>query len=131
MEGPTGAAAEAEALTGVLLDEMYPPALAQRLRALGHDVVAVLDIEVGLASTSDDVLTWAARNNRCAVTENVSDFARLAGQGAAHCGLIFVSSRRFPRTAAGLRRLGDRLDALLSSKLLPAEGGTIWLTPDP
>jgi hypothetical protein len=74
--GPTGAST-AEALTGVLLDEMYPPALAKRLRDKGYDVLAVLDVEVGLASRSDDdVLAWAARNNRCVVTENIRDFAR-------------------------------------------------------
>jgi len=39
-------------VTGVLLDEMYPPALAQKLRADGHDVLTVLDLEVGLASRS-------------------------------------------------------------------------------
>jgi hypothetical protein len=125
---PADASAEAEVLTGVILDEMYPPALAQRLCANGHDVVAVLDVEVGLASKSDeDVSAWAARNSRCVVTENVSDFARLAGQGFAHCGLIFVSSRRFPRTATGLHRLGDALDALLSSKRLPGRDGIVWL----
>ena len=128
MGGSAEASAEAEALTGIVLDEMYPPTLAQRLRAGGHNVVAVLKVEVGLASKSDeDVLTWASRNNRCVVTENVSDFARLAGQGLAHSGLIFVSSRRFPRTAAGLHRLGDRLDALLSAKQLPGDDGIVWL----
>jgi hypothetical protein len=125
---PAEASAEAEALTGVILDEMYPPALAQRLRADGHDVVAVLDIEVGLASKSDeDVLTWAARNSRCVVTENVSDFARLAQRGFAHCGLVFVSSQRFPRTGSGLRRIGDALGALISAKQLPGRGGITWL----
>lgn len=112
----------------MILDEMYPPALADRLRATGHDVVAVLDAEVGLASRSDeDVLAWAVRNHRCVVTENVGDFARLTGQGAAHSGLILVSARRFPRTAAGLHRLGDRLDDLLSSKQLPDKDEVIWL----
>ncbi|HET8683929.1 MAG TPA: DUF5615 family PIN-like protein [Micromonosporaceae bacterium] len=47
-------------MTGILLDEMYPPWLAQRLRDNGHDVLAVLDVEVGLASRSDDELAWAA-----------------------------------------------------------------------
>ena len=128
MGSPADDSAEAEALTGVILDEMYPPALAQRLRIAGHDVVAVLDVEVGLASKSDeDVLTWANRNGRCVVTENVSDFARLAQQGFAHCGLVFVSGQRFPRTASGLHRLGNVLDSLLSSKQLPGRDGIIWL----
>lgn len=130
MGGPTGASTAAETLTGVLLDEMYPPALAQRLRDKGHDVVAALDVEVGLASRSDDdVLAWAARNNRCVVTENISDFARLAAQGATHAGLILVSSQRFPRTAHGLVRLGDALEALLAANQLPGPDGVIWLTP--
>ncbi|MEU1836616.1 DUF5615 family PIN-like protein [Micromonospora chersina] len=48
-------------MTGLLLDEMYPPALASRLRDRGHDVLAALDLEVGLSSRSDeDVLAWAA-----------------------------------------------------------------------
>lgn len=128
MGSPAEAFAQAEALTGVLLDEMYPPALAQRLRTGGHDVVAALDVEVGLASKSDeDVLNWAARNNRCVVTENVSDFARLAQQGSAHCGLVFVSSRRFPRTATGLHRLESALAGMVSAKRLPGREGITWL----
>ncbi|MEV6342431.1 DUF5615 family PIN-like protein [Actinoplanes sp. NPDC051851] len=62
---------------------------------------------MGLAAkTDDDVLAWAGRNNRCVVTENVCDFARLAQQGFGHAGILFVSSRRFPRTGSGLNRLG-------------------------
>jgi predicted nuclease of predicted toxin-antitoxin system len=89
---PAEASAEAEALTSVLLDEMYPPVLAQQLRASGHDVVAVLEVEVGLAAkTDEDVLAWAARHGRCVVTENISDFMRLAQQRFGHAGLILVS----------------------------------------
>jgi predicted nuclease of predicted toxin-antitoxin system len=124
--GPAEPPTTAETLTGVLLDEMYPPSLAQRLRDHGHDVVAVLDVEVGLASRSDDdVLAWAARNDRCVVTENVSDFARLATLGVEHAGIVFVSAKRFPRTANGLVRLGDALDAVLASKGLPPREGVI------
>jgi len=129
--GPAEPSAATENLTGLLLDEMYPPALAQRLRDRGHDVLAVLDVEVGLASRSDeDVLAWAARNNRCLVTENVSDFARLASQGVAHCGLNFVLAPRYPRTASGLVRLGDSLDVLLASKQLPGRDSVTWLASD-
>jgi hypothetical protein len=124
---PAEASAEAEALSGILLDEMYPPALARQLRSHGHDVVAVLDVEVGLAAkTDEDVLAWAARNGRCVVTENVSDFARLAQQGFSHAGLIFVSSRRFPRTASGLHRLAKALDEFLAGDL-PGRDDVAWL----
>ena len=129
MGSPAEASAQADALTGLLLDEMYPPVLAQRLRQAGHDVVAVLDIEVGLASKSDeDVLAWAGRNARCVVTENVSDFARLAAQGSPHHGIVFVSGRRFPRTAAGINRIEKALDVMLSSNQLPARDNVVWLS---
>jgi hypothetical protein len=109
---------------------MYPPALAQRLRDAGHDVLAVLDVQVGLGSRSDDdVLAWAARNDRCVVTENVSDFARLAALGVAHAGIVLVSPQRFPRTASGLHRIGAALEAVLNAKGLPPPGGVIWLSP--
>jgi hypothetical protein len=131
VDSPADDSAEAAVLRGIILDEMYPPALARKLRTDGHDVVAVLDVEVGLAAKSDeDVLTWAARNNRCVVTENVSDFARLAQLGVPHCGLIFVSGRRFPRTAAGLHRLGDALGKALSEDRLPGAEGIVWLQED-
>jgi Domain of unknown function (DUF5615) len=52
-------------MTALLLDEMYPPALARQLRDRGHDVLAALDLEVGLSSRSDeDVLAWATRHQR-------------------------------------------------------------------
>jgi predicted nuclease of predicted toxin-antitoxin system len=69
--GPAEPASPDE-ITRALLDEMYPSSLAQRLRAAGHDVLAVVDVQVGLGSRfDDDVLAWAARNDRCLVTENV------------------------------------------------------------
>jgi predicted nuclease of predicted toxin-antitoxin system len=127
-----GGAAEpsaAKVLNSILLDEMYPPMLAQLLRDRGHDAVAVLEVEVGLASRSDDdVLAWAGRNNRSLVTENVSDFARLTALGVNHAGIVFVSAQRFPRTANGLVRLADALDALLAAKGLPPPKGVIWLS---
>ena len=114
-------------MTGLVLDEMYPPSLGHRLRERGHDVVAALDVEVGLASRSDDdVLAWAARSNRCVVTENVRDFARLAPV-TPHAGIVFVSAQRFPRTRSGLVRLAAALDALLDRKGLPPPDGVIWL----
>lgn len=115
-------------MTALLLDEMYPSALAERLRSAGHDVVATTAVEVGLGSRSDpDVLDWALRNNRCVVTENVSDFMRLAGQ-VSHAGISFVLAKRFPRTGYGLHRLGERLDELLRAKKAPPPGQVHWLS---
>jgi hypothetical protein len=118
-------------VVAALLDEMYPPSLANSLREAGHDVVAVLDIEVGLGSRSDeDVLAWAARKDRCVVTENVSDFVRLARLGVSHAGIAFVSPHRFPRTRSGLHRIYLALDTLLSAKT-PTRDSIDWLREQP
>ncbi len=115
----------------LVLDEMYPPFLARRLRESGHNVLAVLDVEVGLGSRSDDdVLAWAARNDRCVVTENIGDFARPTALGTPHAGIVLVSAQRFPRTGKGVHRIGDALEALLDSKGLPPRGGVIWLSAE-
>jgi hypothetical protein len=113
-------------VTRLLLDEMYPPALAVELRAQGVDCVAVLEAGVGLAGAPDDrVLAWAAAAGRAVVTENVSDFARLAG-ASAHTGIVLVASSRYPRSRSGLARLrevlavGDVLDGL-------GEAPVLWL----
>lgn len=114
-------------MSALLLDEMYPPSLAQKLRAQGHDVLAALDVEVGLASRSDDdVLAWAARHERWVVTENIRDFARLA-RTTPHTGIVFVAPQRFPRTGNGLARLYAALDELITAERLPPDGGVIWL----
>lgn len=94
---------------------------------MGHDAVAAGEIEVGLAARSDpEVLVWARRNDRCVVTENVSDFARLARHDP-HAGLIFVLAKRYPRTPSGLHRLGEQLDRLLHDKQSPGSGEVHWL----
>jgi hypothetical protein len=119
VDGPA-APATPDVVTRVLLDEMYPPSLAQGLREAGHDVLAVLDVRVGLgARCDDDVLAWAASGDRYVVTENISDLARLAALTVPHAGIVLVSPQRFPRTANGLHRTGTALEALLNAKSLP------------
>lgn len=118
-------------MSGLLLDEMYPPSLGQKLRAAGLDVLAALDIQVGLASRSDlDVLTWAARNERCVVTENVRDYVPLAST-MAHAGIILVLAHRFPRTGSGLARLSNALIELYENDEAPGPGEVAWLSPAP
>jgi Domain of unknown function (DUF5615) len=115
-------------VSGLLLDDMYPPSLGQKLPAAGLDTLAALDIEVGLASRSDmDVLAWAARNKRCVVTENVRDFVPLAST-MPHDGIILVASRRFPRTGSGLARLSNALIDLYDTDEAPAPGEVVWLS---
>lgn len=114
-------------MSGLLLDEMYSRELARLLRQRGHDVVAVLDPDIGLVAAPDtEVLAWAARNGRCLVTENARDFVRLA-PGIPHLGVVLVSGQRFRRTPSGLGRLVSALDQMLSGKDLPPPDGMVWL----
>ena len=88
----------------LLLDEMYPAALATALRERGIDVVTA--VELGLAGRSDiDVFTVAAGGGYAILTENVSDFARISGEhlvgGGHHCGVLIALSSRFSRRPAG------------------------------
>jgi hypothetical protein len=76
----------------LLLDEMFSEAIAQRLRAKGHDVQAVV-ADPSLASLPDDqILARAAATGRALVTANIKDFMPLDAQyraaGQAHAGLI-------------------------------------------
>jgi predicted nuclease of predicted toxin-antitoxin system len=92
----------------VLLDEMYPPALARALQADGIDAVTI--IELGMAGTPDpDVFAYAVTENRSVLTENVADFVAIAAQhsttGADHAGVLIALSNRFSRRAAGSGRL--------------------------
>jgi hypothetical protein len=88
----------------LLLDEMYPPALARALHAVGIDAITI--IELGMAGTPDpDVFAYAVAENRPLLTENVADFVTIAAQhsstGARHPGLLIALSNRFSRRASG------------------------------
>lgn len=97
----------------LLLDEMFAPMLAERLRAEGFDVVAAAGHATLAAASDEEVMLWAATQNRQLVTENVKDFQPL-GQQASERGepvarLLYTSNRRFPRTR---RNPSPLLDAL-------------------
>ena len=88
----------------LLLDETYPPSLARALRRAGVD--AVRASELGLAGRSDyDVFAASITERRILLTENVADFARIAGDHLAagqHCpGVLIALSTRFSRRPAG------------------------------
>lgn len=89
----------------LLLDEMYPPALCETLRASGVETVTVADF--GLADQSDsDILLAARANGHVLLTENVADFARLAADhlttGEHQPGVLTALSSRFSRRRAGI-----------------------------
>jgi hypothetical protein len=93
----------------LLLDEMFAPALAEQLRAAGFDVVGVAGHPVLSAAPDTQVAQWAIEHDRRVVTENVRDFAPMAGRGEPPLRVLFTSSRRFLRSR---RNPGPLLKAL-------------------
>ncbi|MHB8246940.1 MAG: DUF5615 family PIN-like protein [Acidimicrobiales bacterium] len=92
----------------LLLDEMYPPALAEAIRAGGIDPSTVGDL--GLGGRSDpDVLAAAEADGFVVLTENVADFARLATEhlntGKHHPGVLIALSSRFSRRPSGINAI--------------------------
>jgi hypothetical protein len=120
----------------MLLDEMYPPAVAEQLRARGRDVVSIHDpghrrLE---GAPDEEVFATALAEGRALVTENVADFRRLEADalaaGAARPTLVFTSNRRFPRGHPGtVGLLVQALDAL--SHDVPPPGTSLFLQPPP
>jgi predicted nuclease of predicted toxin-antitoxin system len=98
----------------LLLDEMYPPALARALHAVGIDAITI--VELGMAGTPDpDLFAYAVAENRPLLTENVADFVMIAAQhsstGARHPGLLIALSNRFSRRASGRPALVKAIQA--------------------
>lgn len=103
----------------LVLDEMLSPRLAVSLRDRGHDVIAVAEQPELRAMTDDDLFSWAATENRWLVTENVKDFRpimlRALPAGGSTAGLLFTSSRTFPRSRQNPGPLIEALHAWLTS----------------
>lgn len=100
---------------------MYPPALAEGLRAAGIDAATVA--ELGLAGSSDPaVLDAAVNHDRAVLTENVADFTRIAAEyleaGHHHPGLIIALSSRFSRRPSGRKPLIAAVRGLAGEELL-------------
>lgn len=90
----------------LLIDEMYPPALAEGLQAVGIDAVTLADLRLS-GSSDAEVFGAAVASGRAILTENVGDFARIAGDhstgGGHHHGVLIALSSRFSRRPAGIR----------------------------
>jgi hypothetical protein len=98
---------------------MYAPVVGDTLRDRGSDVTAVADSSGLRAMTDEELFVYAAAQGRRIVTENINDFRRLllrAGEsGMSTAGLLFTSSRTFPRTRRNPGPLIDALDAWLAA----------------
>jgi hypothetical protein len=102
----------------LLLDEVYPPIVAEQLRTRGHDVLSVAE---GTLRTGEDAVVFAVAQHeqRVVVTEDTG-FRRMAdvlvASGRVHGGLVFTSNRALPRANPRTPgRLVTALDGLLTS----------------
>lgn len=103
----------------LLVDEMYTPAIAEQLRALGHDALAVSELTELRTLSDHALLEWATAHGRAIFTENASDFLALHAaclqSGESHGGIVLASNAAFPRAkAATLGALVKALDRLLA-----------------
>lgn len=118
----------------LLLDEHFSPEIARRLRARGHDVVAVKE-RSELISRPDRVHFASMPDERRAiVTQDLGDFRPLLAQalrsGGPTYGLVCVPSRlRLSR--ANIGRIVTALDSLLKANpeddAAVRRGGELWL----
>jgi predicted nuclease of predicted toxin-antitoxin system len=103
----------------LLLDEMFSPAIAAELRERGHDVIAVADRPDLRAKSDEEIFAWASMEARWLLTENVKDFRpimlRALPGGPPGCGLLFTSSRAFPRSRKNPGPLINALHAWLTA----------------
>jgi hypothetical protein len=99
---------------------MYSAALVERLRAVG--IEACTAAEAGLAGLSDpDLLAAAVAGGYVLLTENVSDFARLATEhlstGQHHPGVLIALSSRFSRRPGGIAKIAAAVRDVANDQL--------------
>jgi predicted nuclease of predicted toxin-antitoxin system len=115
----------------LLLDEMLSGAIAEQLRSREFDVVAVVDDAELIGTADEELLDFAARQERVLVTANVADFAAIAtdwrAAGREHAGLIYVTNRAFPQDRSFVGAIVSSLAALGDSGTLPRPGSETFL----
>ena len=98
---------------------MFSPAVAAELRALGHDVIAVADRPDLRSKSDEEIFAWGSAEKRWLLTENVKDFRpimlRALQARPPGCGLLFTSSRAFPRSRKNPGPLIKTLHAWLTA----------------
>jgi hypothetical protein len=107
-------------VTGFLIDEMFPPAVARLLRdTYRRDAIHVS--EAGLLATQDTQIAATARaEGRAIVTENVADFA-----AERDVILLFVLKKNLPAGGAQAPALAKALDSWMRANPEPYLG-THW-----
>jgi predicted nuclease of predicted toxin-antitoxin system len=120
----------------LLIDEMYPPAVAEQLRQAGHDAVSIHDDANTRGLDDSAVCSLALSAGRAVVTENAADFLRslkyMVAAGEPAPTLIITSNSSFPRHSASF--IGQAVRALYAfcetHKGADAAAGAVhWLQP--
>ena len=111
---------------------MFSGAIAEQLRAKGHDVLAVV-ADPALAGLADDqILAQATAAGRALVTANIKDFmpldARYRAASQTHAGLILVSAKTFPQDRSFTAAVTSALSALLDQSDAIQPGQVHFLT---
>jgi hypothetical protein len=116
----------------ILLDEMFAGAIAEELRAKGHDAQAVVTDPTLISLSDDQILTRAAATGRALVTANIKDFMPLDAQyraaGQTHAGLILVSTKTFAQDRTYTTAITSALTALLDQPSQIQDGNVLFLT---
>ena len=112
---------------------MLSAVLAAVLRERGHDVVALIEVTPVERIPDDEVLTIATELGRAVVTDNVSDFrkiafARVIAGGDGHAGLVLMPGGT-SRTLNDTGRLADMLETVLDRypNELALANGEAWI----
>lgn len=104
----------------LILDEMLDAEIALQLRRLGWDVKAIQGDQALEGKKDLDVIRAARELGRVLVTENVRDFARhhrdLLSAGESHCGLLFTSRQRLPRSKGSIGLWVQTIDRYLKAQ---------------
>src|SRR5881227_2914410 len=104
---------------------MLSGAIAEQLRARGHDVTGVVEDPTLTALPDEEILAVAAAAGRALVTANIKDFVpldqRYKATGRTHAGLVLVSAKAFPQDRAFIGALVSALDKFLREAALPAD----------
>jgi predicted nuclease of predicted toxin-antitoxin system len=117
----------------LLIDEHYPPSLAEQLRERGHNAVSVQEEADLRGMTDPDLFAEAQRRSSAVLTENVADYLKLDAEyrdrQLAHWGLVLTSNRTFPRgKTTTLGALVKALDELLrEAESKDQSSQVIWL----
>ena len=116
----------------LILDEMMQRAVADQLRARGHDVIAVTE-RAELRNIVDiDLFARMQEEGRTVVTHNRDDYLAIGREydasGRAHHGIVIVGPHRFPEG----RSTGKLVRALarLMTEGNPYPSFTVWLLVD-